>query len=182
MSKKIVSSNWLLLVPNLKRNRGRRQRWDKILQHQQTQSPGSIQTFEIHPKVKKNVWNENPYGTDSQKYSFFQFAIIGTKIAEKQRKKNRNTPFCPNELLRWDNILWHQTTQRATFRNSSYQPCAAPLITKLFRGGRRSSSLDTTIESVDFDNPENNSNLARDLIETFLYVVICLIRKTEQVG
>lgn len=62
------------------------------------------------------------------------------------------------------------------------QPCALPVVSKLFHTSKFSSSLDTTIESVDFDNSERTVILARDLIETFVFVVISLIKKTGSPG
>lgn len=62
------------------------------------------------------------------------------------------------------------------------QPCALPVVSRLFQTGKYSSSLDTTIESVDFDSPEKTVILAKDLIETFLFVVISLIKKTGHTG
>lgn len=62
------------------------------------------------------------------------------------------------------------------------QPCALPVVSRLFQSGNYSSSLDTTIESVDLDNSERAVILAKDLIETFLYVVITLIKKTGNNG
>lgn len=62
------------------------------------------------------------------------------------------------------------------------QPCALPVVCRMFQAGKYSSSLDTTIESVDFDNPERIVVLTKDLIETFLFVVITLIKKTGHTG
>lgn len=62
------------------------------------------------------------------------------------------------------------------------QPCVLPVVSRLFHHGRYSSSLDTTIDSVDFDNPDRNVVLAKDLIQTFLFVVISLIKNTGNVG
>ncbi|CAG9819004.1 unnamed protein product [Phaedon cochleariae] len=62
------------------------------------------------------------------------------------------------------------------------QPCAVPLVSRLFQTTKFSSSLDTTIESVDFENPDRSVVTLKDLIDTFLTVVIHLVRKTEKLG
>nr|XP_023021233.1 uncharacterized protein LOC111509680 isoform X1 [Leptinotarsa decemlineata] len=59
------------------------------------------------------------------------------------------------------------------------QPCAIPLVCRLFQTTKFSSSLDTTIESVDFENSDRSVVTVKDLIETFLTVLIQLAFKTE---
>lgn len=62
------------------------------------------------------------------------------------------------------------------------QPCAVPLVSRLFQTTKFSSSLDTTIESVDFENPDRTVVTVKDLIDTFLVVLIHLVWKTEKIG
>lgn len=63
------------------------------------------------------------------------------------------------------------------------QPCVLPIITRLCQSGKYSSSLDTTLEaSMDYDFAERIVILAKDLIETFLFIVISLLKKTGNTG
>ncbi|KAJ8969558.1 hypothetical protein NQ317_016590 [Molorchus minor] len=69
--------------------------------------------------------------------------------------------------------------QRFACQLDPSQPCAVPVISRLFSNKKFSSSLDTTIESVDLENPDKTIVTAKDFIDTFLTVVINLISKTE---
>lgn len=59
------------------------------------------------------------------------------------------------------------------------QPCCVPLVHRMFHTRKISSSLDTTIESVDLDNSDRGVVVMKDFIETFLLVLVCFIGKTE---
>lgn len=72
--------------------------------------------------------------------------------------------------------------QRLAAQLDPSQPCAVPLINRLFQSNKYSSSLDTTIESVDFENPDRSIVVAKDLIDTFLSVVIYLTYRSEKTG
>ncbi|KAJ8961053.1 hypothetical protein NQ314_005983 [Rhamnusium bicolor] len=71
--------------------------------------------------------------------------------------------------------------QRLATQLDPSQPCAVPLVSRLFQTNKFSSSLDTTIESVDFENPDRSIITAKDLIDTFLSVIIFLTWKTEKI-
>ncbi|XP_018572762.1 uncharacterized protein LOC108912084 isoform X2 [Anoplophora glabripennis] len=75
-----------------------------------------------------------------------------------------------------------QILQRLAAQLDPSQPCAIPLVNRLFHTNKYSSSLDTTIESVDFENPDRGIIIAKDLIDTFLSVVIYLTHKSEKTG
>lgn len=63
------------------------------------------------------------------------------------------------------------------------QPCVLPVISRLCQSGKYSSSPDTTLEaSMDYDFAERIVILSKDLIETFLFVVISLLKKTGNTG
>ncbi|CAG9862070.1 unnamed protein product [Phyllotreta striolata] len=62
------------------------------------------------------------------------------------------------------------------------QPSAVSLVSRLFQTSKYSSSLDTTIESVDFENPDRTVVTVKDLIDTFLIVLVHLVWKTEVNG
>nr|CAH7724512.1 unnamed protein product [Callosobruchus chinensis] len=62
------------------------------------------------------------------------------------------------------------------------QPCAVPLVSRMFHSNKHSSSLDTTIEMVELDNPDRSIVTVKDMIETFLTVVVYLTWKTEKTG
>lgn len=57
-----------------------------------------------------------------------------------------------------------------------------PLVNRLFITNKYSSSLDTTIESVDLDHPDKAVVNIKDLIETFLYVLIHLVARNTKEG
>ncbi|CAH1985984.1 unnamed protein product [Acanthoscelides obtectus] len=60
------------------------------------------------------------------------------------------------------------------------QPCAVPLVSRMFHSNKHSSSLDTTIEMLELDNPDRSNVTVRDMIETFLTVAVYLTWKTEK--
>lgn len=62
------------------------------------------------------------------------------------------------------------------------QPCAVPLVSRLFQTHKHSSSLDTTIESIDLENPDRSVVIVKDFIETFIYVSVYLAWKTDGIG
>ncbi|XP_028138515.1 uncharacterized protein LOC114332924 [Diabrotica virgifera virgifera] len=62
------------------------------------------------------------------------------------------------------------------------QPSAIPLVSRLFQTTKFSSSLETTIECIDFENPDRTIVTVKDLIDTFLIIIIHLIWKTENIG
>ncbi|XP_057652123.1 uncharacterized protein LOC130891409 isoform X2 [Diorhabda carinulata] len=72
--------------------------------------------------------------------------------------------------------------RRLTVQLDPSQPCAIPLVSRLFNTTKYSSSLDSTIDSVDFENTDKTIVTIKDLIDTFLVVIIHLIRKTENTG
>ncbi|KAJ8917788.1 hypothetical protein NQ315_010694 [Exocentrus adspersus] len=75
-----------------------------------------------------------------------------------------------------------QILQRLATQLDPTQPCAIPLVDKLFQTSKYSSSLDTTIESVDFENPDRSIVTTKDFIDTFLSVVIYLTSRSEKTG
>nr|XP_015840194.1 PREDICTED: uncharacterized protein LOC103312885 [Tribolium castaneum] len=70
--------------------------------------------------------------------------------------------------------------QRFVVQLDPSQPCVIPLVNRIFSTNKYSSSLDTTIESVDLENPDKGVIAVKDLIETFLFVLIKLIGKTDK--
>lgn len=59
------------------------------------------------------------------------------------------------------------------------QPSIASLVNRIFTTTKEASSLETTIESIDFENSDRLIVTVKDLIETFLFVLITLISKTK---
>jgi hypothetical protein len=70
--------------------------------------------------------------------------------------------------------------QRFAVQLDPSQPCVMPLVNRIFFTNKYSSSLDTTIESIDLENPDRTVVTIRDLIETFLFVLIKLVAKTDK--
>lgn len=69
--------------------------------------------------------------------------------------------------------------QRFALQLDPSQPCAIPLVNRLFQTNKQSSSLDTTIESIDLENPDRCITIVKDFIETFLFVLIYLTYNTD---
>lgn len=72
--------------------------------------------------------------------------------------------------------------QRFAVQLDPSQPCVIPLVNRLFITNKYSSSLDTTIESVDLDHTDKVVANIKDLIETFLCVLIHLVSKNTKEG
>lgn len=62
------------------------------------------------------------------------------------------------------------------------QPCAFALVSRIFNNTKQSSGFDTTIESIDFENPDKSIVGVKDFIDTFLCVAICLTAKNIKIG
>lgn len=59
------------------------------------------------------------------------------------------------------------------------QPNVLPFVSRLFQHHRMYSSLDSTLESTDLENPDRSVAIVKELIETFVCVLIVYIRKTS---
>lgn len=59
------------------------------------------------------------------------------------------------------------------------QPSVLPFVSRLFQHNRKYSSLDSTVESTDFENPDRSVAIVKELIETFIYVLITFVSKTS---
>lgn len=71
--------------------------------------------------------------------------------------------------------------QRLAVQLDPSQPSALPLVGRVFySGGKKySSSLDTTLDSIDVENPDRAVLTVKDMIETFLVVLVHLTFKTD---
>lgn len=58
------------------------------------------------------------------------------------------------------------------------QPKVLPFVSRLFQHSRKYSSLDSTVESTDFENPDRSVAIVKELIEAFIYVLITYVSKT----
>lgn len=58
------------------------------------------------------------------------------------------------------------------------QPGIMPFVSKLFQHQRMYSSLDSTMESVEFENPDKSVAIVKELIEAFIFVLITFVSKT----
>lgn len=59
------------------------------------------------------------------------------------------------------------------------QSSAVPLVSKLFHRTKQASSLDSTLDSVDLENSPQTAVVVREFVETFIFVLIALISKTD---
>lgn len=59
------------------------------------------------------------------------------------------------------------------------QPSIMPFVSKLFQHHRMYSSLDSTLDSTDLENPDKSVAIVKELIETFICVLITFVSKTS---
>lgn len=59
------------------------------------------------------------------------------------------------------------------------QPNILPFMSRLFQRVRKYSSLDSTVESTDYENPDRSVAIVKELIETFICVLITYVSKTS---
>lgn len=59
------------------------------------------------------------------------------------------------------------------------QPVAIPLVVRLFQKRKETTSIDSTLDSLDFDSVPQVPSIVREVIETFIYVLVVLVNKTE---
>lgn len=78
------------------------------------------------------------------------------------------------------NVFPLEILKRFAVQLDPSQPCAIPLVSRLFQNTKYSSSLDTTIESLDLDNSDKSVVVVKDFIETFLTVIVYLCFKMEK--
>lgn len=60
------------------------------------------------------------------------------------------------------------------------QPCTVPLISKLFHRSKQTSSLDSTLDSIDLENSPQTAVVVREFVETFITVLVALIGKSSE--
>ncbi|KAL3269950.1 hypothetical protein HHI36_009006 [Cryptolaemus montrouzieri] len=60
------------------------------------------------------------------------------------------------------------------------QPCAIPLVARKFQTHKSSLSLESTLDSSDCDYHDEDSTVVKDMIETFIIVLVHLISKTDE--
>lgn len=70
------------------------------------------------------------------------------------------------------------TLKRFLIQLDPSQPNIVPFVSKLFQQRMMYSSLDSTIESTDLENPEKSVAIIKELIETFIYTLITFVSKT----
>ncbi|KAK4876051.1 hypothetical protein RN001_012473 [Aquatica leii] len=70
--------------------------------------------------------------------------------------------------------------QRLVLQLDPSQPSAAPLIRHLFQRRKFSTSVDSVVETNEYESFCNGNIIAKDLIETFIWVLIELISKTSE--
>lgn len=59
------------------------------------------------------------------------------------------------------------------------QPNVLPFVSRLFQHNRKYSSLDSTLENSEFENPDRSVTIVKELIETFIYVLITFVKKAS---
>lgn len=58
------------------------------------------------------------------------------------------------------------------------QPSIMPFMSRLLQHHRMYSSLDSTVESTDYENPDKSVVIVKEFIETFICVLITFVSKT----
>lgn len=61
------------------------------------------------------------------------------------------------------------------------QPCAIPYLRAIYQNNKNSSTTDTNFESLDYETVNGCTVVMKDLVETFLYVILSLTGRFSRI-
>ncbi|XP_066245482.1 uncharacterized protein ca [Euwallacea similis] len=72
--------------------------------------------------------------------------------------------------------------KRLTLQLDPSQPCAIPFLRAIYQSNKGSSATDTNVDSLDFETVDGCSVVMKDLVETFLYVILSLTGRISKIS
>lgn len=76
------------------------------------------------------------------------------------------------------NCFQVKALQRFAIQLDPSQPGIAQFVTRLFQSTDSYTSLESTIDSVDFESPDRSAAVVKEIIESYIYVLVTLVQKT----
>lgn len=71
--------------------------------------------------------------------------------------------------------------KRLTIQLDPSQPCAIPFLRAIYQNNKSSSTTDANIESFDYETADTCIVVMKDLVETFLYVILNLTGRFSRI-
>lgn len=75
------------------------------------------------------------------------------------------------------NCFQVKALQRFAIQLDPSQPGIAQFVSRLFQTTEYYTSLESTIDSVDFDSPDRSAAVVKEVIESYIYVLVTLVQK-----